>query len=122
MDNPETSIKGDANIIGDHNLAINQQFINALPNFLAQLEETPPRQHTRLLLDRLSVLLITAFVLFCLAAVTGPLLLFEYSGRSLLAEDIQDLIVASSSAMSGLTALVGVLLGYHIRDRRRSQE
>ena len=87
--------------------------INYIPPRLPSVEE---RKRLAWHFDWVTYVLIGLFGLFCIATVVGPFLLFEYSSRALGVGDVQNWILTLASIMSGLTGLLGVLVGYRIRD------
>jgi hypothetical protein len=59
--------------------------------------------------------ILAMFVVFCLVMLVSPFWLYEYSSRSPSSVEIQTLILTESSIMSGITGLLGVLIGSRIR-------
>lgn len=121
MENANTTeIRGSANVIGDHSQSIapSQQVTVNIPDLLARFEtdKSPVGAHSPW--DRVTVSILAVFVLFCVVAVFAPFLLYEYSARTPAMQDVQDLVLTLSGAMSGMTGLVGVLVGHRIRDSR----
>jgi len=113
-------ISGDGNIIGDGSQSQVQKVealgptyvITSLSNRLSASDEAELHR------DWVTYALSGVFVILCLAAVFAPLILYEYSARTPAMQDIRDLVLTLSSAMSGVTGLIGVLVGYRIRDRK----
>lgn len=89
--------------------------IFAIPNRLPPPGEYPQPTSR---FDWLRYSLIGAFGFFCLVAIIGPLVLFEYSSRAPGMGEVQNWMLTLSSVMSGLTGLLGVLVGYRIRGTR----
>jgi len=89
--------------------------IFALPDRLPPSEE---RSQPASRFDWLTYTLIGIFGLFCLAAIIGPILLFEYSSRAPGMGEVQNWMLTLSSVMSGVIGLLGVLVGYRIRGAR----
>lgn len=113
-------IRGSANVTGDHSQSIapSQQVTVNIPDLLARFETDKSPSGASSAWDRVTVSILAVFVLFCVVAMFAPFLLYEYSARTPAMQDVQDLVLTLSGAMSGITGLVGVLVGHRMRDSR----
>lgn len=122
------TVTGNGNVVGNESQSVVQKSEGHAPTAMASVVITgvPDKlpapgvpelaSPTR---DWITYVLTGIFAAFCLATIISPLTLFEYSTRAPAVEDITHLLASLSSAMSGVTGLIGVLVGYRIRDRRQ---
>lgn len=122
---PQYDIEGSGNIIGDHSQSITQsvtldtepirQLTNRLEettNVIAVLSNKLGGQVVLPRRDWAAYVILFVFVVFCLAIIFSPLWLSPQLPNS---SDAQNLILTISSAMSGVTGLLGVLVGGRTR-------
>lgn len=106
-------IAGNANIIGNDNRLNTYNIISAIPDMLPE----PQDSLTSTRPDYVTVAILGVFIAFCVVVIVAPVLLYQYSARSPAMIELTGLILTLSSAMSGVTGLLGVIVGYRIRDR-----
>lgn len=122
------SIQGNGTVIGDHSQSIVQSVVvdtdnirhlsNRLDATTKEIASLSDRLSTQMGLpkrDWATYAVLLVFVVFCLAIVFSPLWLYPRFSSS---SDVQNLILSISSAMSGVTGLLGVLIGNRTRLQR----
>lgn len=79
--------------------------VSTIKDHLNGLEKRPPYEWT-------TITVLIAFGAYCVLLLTTPFLL---SSRGIAIADIQSMTLAVASAMSGITGLLGVILGGRMR-------
>jgi|Deesub1362B_J571_1020462.scaffolds.fasta_scaffold02417_6 hypothetical protein len=108
MEGNSPVISGLGNVIGDNSRSTTN-VIAILTNRLGDGTENPTENPRR---DWAAYVVLFVFVVFCLAVIFSPLWLYPRLPSS---SDAQHLVLTISSAMSGVTGLLGVMIGRHTR-------
>ena len=116
---PSTDIKGDSNVVGDRNVVLSleplSQFTNKLQETTLVLSTITKRldsQNQPSKRNSTIYVIPFVFVVFCVAIISSPFWIRPFVSSSM---EIQSLVLTISSAMSGVTGLLGVLVGNQTR-------